>query len=103
MSILNTCILIGFLDPFPPNIRLDVRCDTSDHLIGWSLSPNGTEASAKMINTSLAKYTVSDNMLSINGVDASDEGIYRCIHRTGSVSHLCIYAYGKSVIYCMNV
>ena len=103
MSIFNTCIPIGFLDPFPPNVSLDVRCDTSDHLTGWSLSPDGTAGSAKMINTSLAKYTMSDNTLSINGVDASDEGIYRCVHRTGNVSRLCIYAYGKSVIYCINM
>ena len=91
---------IAFLDnPFPPNVSLEVSCDTRDTLVGWSLSPNGTEDSAKMINTSLAKYTVSHNTLSINGVDASDEGVYRCVHRNGNEGRLCIYVYGKSVVY----
>ena len=71
-------------------------------LIGWSLSPDGAEPGI-MINTSLAKYTVSDHentvSLRINGVNASDEGLYRCVYESGTIKHLCIFVHGKSVNY----
>ncbi len=89
---------IDYLDnPFPSNVNLEVRCDTRpEPLTGWSLSPNGEDGS--MINTSLPKYAMSqNNILRINGVDASDEGIYRCVHASGNVKRLCIFVYGKLI------
>ena len=54
-----------------------------------------------MINISFAKYTVSENTLRINGVDASDEGLYRCVYESGTTKHLCIFVYGKSINYVL--
>lgn len=76
-------------------MNLEVRCDVqSVPLLGWSLSPNGTESGAKMINTSSAKYSERGSTLRINGVDASDEGLYRCVHGTGNIKNLCILVHG---------
>ena len=93
---------IDYLDnPFGPSISnesLEVRCEVQDNdpPVGWSLSHDGTEEIE--INTSLEKYTaVSENTLRINGVDASDEGIYRCVYANGRIRRLCIKVYGKSV------
>ena len=91
---------IDYLDnPFGPlNEKLEVRCEIQPEwpLVGWSLSSDGID-SLIPINTSLAKYTVSGNTLSINGVDASDEGIYCCVYTNGRIQRLCIKVYGKSV------
>ena len=84
-------------DPFSPsNENLEVRCVVrhNNPLVGWSLSPDGT---AILINTSLAKYTVSENTLRINGVNASDEGLYRCVYANTGDPRLCIKVYGKSI------
>ena len=94
---------IDYLDnPFgPSNESLEVRCEVQDNdpPVRWSLSPDGTEEIE--INTSLAKYTVTvsdrENTLHINGVDASDEGIYRCVYANARVRRLCIKVYGKSI------
>ena len=92
---------IDYLDnPFgPSNETLEVsRCEVQHPLVGWSHSPDGTVENAILINTSLAKYTVSENTLSINGVNASDEGLYRCVYASGTtIKRLCIFVHGKSV------
>ena len=78
-----------------------MKCDfrPNNPLNGWSLSPNGAASEKIVINTSLAKYTVSENTLNITGVDASDEGLYRCEYESGTIKHLCVYVYGKSINY----
>ena len=93
---------IDYLDnPFGLSISnesLEVRCEVRDNypLVGWSLSPDGAEEIE--INTSLAKYTaLSENTLHINGVDASDEGIYSCVYESARIRRLCIKVHGKSV------
>ena len=94
---------IDYLDnPFgASNESLEVRCEVRDNdpPVGWSLSPDGAEEIE--INTSLEKYTaVSENTLRINGVNASDEGIYRCVYASRTtIKHLCIFVHGKSVNY----
>ena len=102
MMCLSRLHSVDYLDnPFSPsNETLEVRCEVrrNNPLIGWSLSPDGTEEI--MINISLAKYTVSENRLRINGVDASDKGLYRCVYANNARDRrLCIIVYGKSVNY----
>ena len=78
-------------------MNLRVSCDPGHgQLLGWSLSPSGIEADAERINTSLAKYTENDNTLTIHGVNASDGGVYRCVHITGDDPRLCILVHGMS-------
>ena len=94
---LDFTVCIGYLDnPVTSNVNLDVRCNSHDQFVGWSLSPNGTEPDAKLIDTSLPKYTRNGNTLRIHGVNASDEGLYRCVYATGKVPRLCILVHGKS-------
>ena len=94
---LDFTVCIDYLDnPFPSNVNLDVRCNSPPVLVGWSLSSNGTEPDAKLIDTSLPKYTQNGNTLRIDGVNASDEGLYRCVYSTGKVPRLCILVHGKS-------
>ena len=61
---------------------------------GWSQSPGGD--GGRPLDTSPAKYTVDENRLTINYINGTDEGLYRCVYGNfGAVKNTCIYVYGK--------
>ena len=78
--------------------QLTIRCDyLSTPLIGWSHSPNGSET-AELLDTSPSKYSVNGNILTINNIGKSDEGLYRCVYELGQTKGLCLFVFGESMI-----
>ena len=101
--IIVSILTVVYLDnPFPSGVNLEVRCShrPNDPLQGWSWSPYGREFPVlEMLNTSAAKYTESGSTLHINGVNTTDEGLYRCVYQSESFeNNLYIHVYGKFLL-----
>ena len=91
------------VNDIPPNKQLTVGCDysqTATH-IGWSHSPDGSETT-ELLDTSPSKYTVNGNTLTINSINKSDEGLYRCVYERGQTQEFCLFVYGEFVNPCLQ-
>ena len=79
----------------PPSAQVSITCNSqTGTLRGWSHAP-GTDVVTALLNTLPSKYMVNGNTLTINNIDRTDEGIYRCIYEQGNMAEQCIFVYGE--------
>ena len=86
----------------PTNEQQSITCTPQSGLTleGWSQSPGGSETTAALlpVGTFPSKYAVDGNILTINDINRTDEGLYRCVYEhEQTIPKLCIFVYGEFI------